>query len=512
MEPIEIPDDPEFAYLLSPLSLATTATRDQPVHYEHADHLQLLSSELVKLRMRAPGWPKRLLVTMPPRHGKSEMCSFWFPVWDLALDPTDRIILCSYEAEFAARWGRKCRRAIQEHYPILGAKIIEDSRAAHRWETTHGGGMTTAGVGGPITGRGGDILILDDPIKNAEEANSQIIRDNLWEWWQSTFLTRAEPDAVIVLIMTRWHEDDLAGRILASPEAKFWRVIDLPALAGPEDPIGRPEGAALWPARYDELELEMKKAEVGPRVFAALFQGRPSPPEGLGIPRGSWGWYDELPPLGEFQQFVQSWDTTFKAVDTSDFVAGGVLGRRNDAIYLLDIVHERMTGPKTIEAIYDTDKIWPQARWCLIEDTASGSMICDLLERERGHIVRIHPQGQKETRLHWGVNSLAAVAARGQIFLPRNNPKARKLVDEGANFPHGTHDDLLDMMVQGVGYLLPKTWVWQGQAKRAAGAREPTTYIEAHNQRMHEVVRKRVEAAQRGGKLKRMVADFWAGL
>lgn len=490
----EIPADPEAAHLLSPLSLAITATRDMPHPYLYSEHLQLISQELVKLRMRPRGWPKRLALTAPPRHGKSEICSHWFPVWDLALDPRDRIIACTYEAEFAASWGRKARRSMQEHYPILGAKIMEDSRAAHRWETTYGGGMTTAGVGGPITGKGGNILILDDPIKNAEEANSQVIRDNLWDWWQSTFLTRLEPDGIIVVIMTRWNEDDLIGRIKNTPEAKFWRFVDLPAIAEDHDPLGRQPGQALWPERYDELELETKAAEVGPRVWAALFQGRPAPPEGLAIPRGTWQWYDEMPKIEDFQDVVQSWDTTFKAVDSADFVAGGVVGRMDDRIYVLDLEHKRMNGPDTMEAIYAMDKVWPRAKWVLIEDTASGSMICDIMQRERGHIARITPKGQKETRLHWGVNSLAAVCARGGLYLPRGNRIAQMLVNEGANFPHGAHDDLLDMLVQAVARLLPKTWVWQNEENRRLRARAPTNPVELHVDRLQRNIAARMKA------------------
>ena len=496
----------EHAHLLSPLALAITATRGLPQPYIHAEHLQLLSNELVRLRARESGWPRRLLVTMPPRHGKSEMCSHWFPTWDLALDPTDNIILTSYEAEFAARWGRLVRRSIQEHYPILGARIVEDSRAAHRWETTAGGGMGTAGVGGPITGRGGNILICDDPIKNAEEANSQLVRDNLWEWWRTTFLTRADNDrlgqsAILILILTRWHEDDLAGRIMASPEFKFWRHVNLPAFAEAEDPLGRPEGAALWPAKFDELALENKKAEMGTRAFTALYQQRPSPAEGSAIQRLWWKWYDEPPRLDEFDQIIQVWDTTFKNTATSDFVAGGVIGRKGSDFYVLDVVHQRLNGPETLKAIEAVDDKWPQARWCLIEDSASGSMICDMLERERGHIIRVKTGSRsKEVRLHWGVNSVAAVIERGQVFLARGVSWSAKIVDEAAAFPHGAHDDLVDMLVHGIEHLMPRAWVSENLARRAARNPQPTNFVEQHRQERWAAIHKRVERAQKAKK------------
>lgn len=491
------PHEFDHSYLLSPLALATSVTRGLPQPFVHASHLELLSNELVQLRMRLPGWWRRLLITMPPRHGKSETASHWFPTWDLALDPRDKIILTAYEAEFAAHWGRLVRRSVQEHYSILGARIVEDSRAAHRWETRDGGGMTTAGVGGPITGKGANVLICDDPIKNAEEANSRLIRDNLWEWWQTTFLTRLEPDGVVLLIMTRWHEDDLAGRIMASPEFKFWRHVNLMAVAEEGDPLGRQHGAALWPERYDELALENRRAEIGSRAFNALYQQRPAPPEGSAIHRTWWQWYDEPPPLEEFDQIIQSWDTTFKNTATSDFVAGGILGRKGSDFYVLDVVHQRLNGPETLKAIEAVDKQWPQAKWCLIEDSASGSMICDLLERERGHIVRIKTGNRsKETRLNWGVNSAAAIIERGRVFLRRGVGWSTKLVDEAASFPHGSHDDLVDMLVQGIEHLQPKAWVSENMARRAAAMRQPESFLEAHTIKVHEAIERRKKEHQ----------------
>ncbi len=494
-------DDFEHGHLLSPLALAVTATRGLPKPFVSVPHLQLLSNELVKLRLREPGWPRRLMVTMPVRHGKSETCSHWFPVWDLALDPADKIICASYEAEFAAHWGRLTRRSVQEHYPILGARVTEDSKAAHRWETREGGGMTTAGVGGPITGKGGNILILDDPIKNAEEANSQLIRDNLWEWWQTTFLTRLEPDGVIVLIMSRWHEDDLIGRLMASPEFKFWRHVDLPAVAEGGDSLGRPRGAALWPERYDETALEDKRAEIGSRAFNALYQQHPTPPEGSAIHRSWWSWYDEAPPLETFDQIIQSWDTTFKNTATSDFVAGGLLGRKGSDIYVLDVQHERMNGPETLKAIKTFDQQWPQAVWAIIEDSASGSMILDILERERGHVVRVKTGNRsKETRLHWGVNSAAAIIERGRVFLKKGASWSAKIVNEAAAFPHGTHDDLIDMLVQAIEHLMPKVFVSENLERRNAREPKANDFLEIHTQEIWKSIHARIAANQREAK------------
>lgn len=499
--PAEIPES-EFAHLLSPLALAVTATDNTTTPYVYAPHLHLLSNKIVKLVSRAPGVKRRLLVTMPPRHGKSELCSHWTPVWTLALDPRNRVILASYEANYAASWGRKCRRSVLEHYPLLGARILDDSRAANRWETSEGGGMVTAGVGGPVTGRGGNILILDDPIKNAEEANSSIIRENLWEWWTKVFLTRTDPDhmgreAVIILILTRWHEDDLAGRILSSPEAKLWEHVNFPAVAEEEDELGRSPGQALWAERFDELSLETKQAEVGSRAFNALYQQRPTAPEGAAIQRLWWKWYDEDPAkiAQDCDQIIQSWDPTFDNAETSDFVVGQVWGRRGNEFYYLDCTRQRMNTPDTMRSIRAMSDLWPQAKYKLIERSASGFAILQLLQREMGGLVPVGTKSRsKEIRLTWGVNSVSAVIERGQVFLPRNRAYSSILVDEAAQFPHGAHDDMVDAMVQAVEYLMPKSWVHENLTAREQRNLQPTNNRELLSHELHAKVQERIKA------------------
>ena len=501
--PLELGE--EYSYLLSPLSLAVTATANDARPFEHSEHLQLLSMEIQQLVAREKGWPRRLLVTMPPRHGKSQLCSHWTPVWNIALRPWQRVVLCSYEADFAADWGRACRRSVNDYYPILKARVMEDSKAAHRWQTKDGGGMITAGVGGPITGKGGHILILDDPIKNAEEANSEVMRDGLWQWYLTTFITREEPvrdpmdETVVILIMTRWHEDDLAGRILESAYGKFWRHINLPSMAEEaDDPLERPVDHALWPEKFDELWLENKKAEIGPFAFNALFQQRPSPPEGAGINRMWWRYYEysdkDVPKTEDFDQIVQSWDPTFKDIGTADFCVGQIWGRIGNECYLLDCVRERMNLPATLTAIRAMCEKWPKARPILVEESAVGPAICDTLEREFTYIHRINPRGQKHVRLHWGANNAAAVIQRGQVFIPRGELFSKELVREAAAFPNAKHDDMVDAMSQAIGWLLPRTWVWESQQARLKNAPRIETPIDALREHMKEAVLKKCKA------------------
>lgn len=226
---------------------------------------------------------------MIPTHN-SELVSHWLPVWWLALWPHNRVILTSYEASFARTWGRAVRNTIAGNPELFpdAVTLAEDSAAANQWNTRAEGGMVTAGAGGAITGRGADLFIIDDPYKNRQDADSPLIRRRVWEWWESTARTRLEPDAVVVLVQTRWHEDDIGGRLIRDG----WPVIRLPAIADHldhngdpcgGDPLGRQVGEALWPDRYDAAALDEIRRDVGAYVWGALFQALPSPPEGGGL-------------------------------------------------------------------------------------------------------------------------------------------------------------------------------------------------------------------------------------
>lgn len=214
---------------------------------------------------------RRLLVTMPPRHGKSEFLSLYFPTWYLGVWPDRRVMLASYEASFAESWGRKSRDMMREvGCEVFGVRVRESPSAASHWEIEgREGGMSTAGVGGPLTGKGADLLIIDDPIKNAEEANSPTIREKIWDWYRSTAYTRLEPDGVVIVIQTRWHEDDLAGRVLrdADEGGEPWRVVNMPAI----DEAGRP----LWPERFPIDKLRRIERTLSPYFWSALYQQKP---------------------------------------------------------------------------------------------------------------------------------------------------------------------------------------------------------------------------------------------
>ncbi|RME86621.1 MAG: hypothetical protein D6785_03010, partial [Planctomycetota bacterium] len=228
---------------------------DYPLHIEAIEDLLL---EVFRGRL------SKLLLSCPPRHGKSELISKYFPAWWILHKPHDRIILASYEAHFAEHWGRKVRELVEEYGKYFGVTLRKDSKRAASWETMAGGGMYTAGVGGPITGKGANLLILDDPIKNAEQALSKTYREKTWDWFNSTAYTRLEPGGSVIVMHTRWHEDDLAGRLKNTGKYLF---INFPAIADQDDSLGREPGFALWPERFPVETLLEIKNQIGSYWF-----------------------------------------------------------------------------------------------------------------------------------------------------------------------------------------------------------------------------------------------------
>jgi predicted phage terminase large subunit-like protein len=403
------------------------------------NYLKWISQEIAKCVIQGNG---RLIVELPARHGKSTLISHWVPFWFLSLHPNKNVILSTYEADFAASWGRRVRNEIQNN-PLSSIRVTDDSSAAHRWQTTEGGGMITAGIGGPITGRGGNLIIVDDPVKNAEEASSQTYRDRTIDWFNSTLYTRAEPGATIVVLMTRWHQQDLAG-YLESERKEAWKVFRLPAIAEENDPLGRELGQPLCPERYDLEALERIKRDVGSRVWNSMYQQRPSAELGELIQR-SWFKFYTTPPE-KFEEIIQSWDMAFKESSKSDFVVGQVWGRVGANKYLIDQIRKRMDFPSTIEAVRRLTSKHPKARLKLIEEKANGAAVIASLTREIPGLVPFNPSGNKMSRL----NAVSPDIEAGNVYLPlpQLNPWVSEFIDEVVQFPNGAHDDQVDAMSQ----------------------------------------------------------------
>jgi predicted phage terminase large subunit-like protein len=318
--------------------------------------------------------------------------------------------------------------------------------SASQWETREGGGMATAGMGGPLTGKGFKVGIIDDPLKNNEEAMSAVIRQKHKDWYLSTFLTRAEPDAAIVIIMTRWHDDDLAGWLLKEQPGQ-WEVINFPAIAEGEDILGRKEGEALWPERYPLPVLQGLKANLGSYWWSAMYQQRPEPEGGGIIKRAWWQYYKVAPP--KIFQFFWSWDTASKTGEENDWSVGQLWGIKDNAYYLLKQVRARLEYPDLKRTIIQQFNAHP-ANGILIEDKSSGqSVIQDLRRDTRLPIIAVEPIKDKVTRAHIASPTIEA----GKCFLPEDAPWIADFIDEVAHFPKAAHDDQVDCTTQFINYV-----------------------------------------------------------
>jgi len=434
-------------------------------NYEVNWHHERLCDALDQL---VAGDIKRLMVFMPPRNGKSELGSRRFPAYLLGKDPNAQIIASSYSADLASRMNRDVQRIIdseeyREIFPDVGLNgsssrtIGKGSylRNSDIFEIVgHKGMYKSAGIGGGITGMGMTYGIIDDPFKNRKEAESKTVRDSVWDWYASTFYTRLEKDARVLIILTRWHEDDLAGRLLKQaqedPEAEQWTVINYPAIA--EEPLDESDpreiGEPLWPNKYDKDALTKIKKAVGSYEWSALYQQRPSPSEGNILNRGWWKYYKVMPQ--RFDEVIQSWDCTFKDNDDSDFVVGQVWGRIGADKYLLDQVKDRMDLPATIQAVRSLSAKWQRATAKLIEDKANGPAVIQMLKHEISGMIPVNPQGGKIARAYAASPEVEA----GNVYLPDPSiaPWVHDFVEETAAFPNSANDDATDCFTQAIIY------------------------------------------------------------
>lgn len=423
--------------------------------------LELIDEALVRLAHAPDG---RQIIVMPPQEGKSQRTSRRFPSWVLHRNPDTRIAITSYELGVARRWGRAVRDDIMSHRLKFGLSVRQDLSAQHEWQLArHEGGVYAAGIGGALTGRPVDLLIIDDPIKDREQADSDVYRDRVWEWWTDVASTRLAPGAPVVLILTRWHEDDLAGRLLAAEDGHLWSVLNIPAEAESEDdPLGRSPGEFMQSARGRTTEQwEAIKVRSGARTWASLYQGHPSPESGDVWKRGWWRRYNsllwKLNPDGSYlvdaDEIVQSWDMAFKDTKGSDFVVGQVLARKGPDVFVLDQIHRRLSFTDTVTAFSALTRKWPQATLKLVEDKANGTAVIDTLRSRIGGIVPVNPTESKYAR----ANAVAPFIEAGNVLLPSAEVAlfdAGGLVDEAAAFPNGTHDDQVDALSQALSRLL----------------------------------------------------------
>lgn len=436
--------------------------------------LTLVDQALVNLANTPDG---RLIVVMPPQEGKSQRVTRRFPTAVLKNNPDCRIAIASYEASVARRWGRAIRDDITAHSDRLGIQVRRDLSAQSEWQLAgYDGGVFTVGVGGGLTGRPVDMLIIDDPIKDRKQADSEVYRQAVWEWWTDVGATRLAPGAPVVLILTRWHDDDLAGRLLDAEDGHTWTVLHIPAQAdhnpdkGETDPLGREPGEFLESARGRTTEQwEAIKVRSGSRTWNALYQGRPSSAEGDILKRDWWQLYDQpiwferddgSRVVTEYDDMLASWDLTFKGTEGTDFVVGQVWMRRGADAFLLDQVKARMSFVETCQAFRILSARWPQAMLKIVEDKANGPAVISALSRTVPGIVPEEPQGSKEAR----AAAVSPLIEAGNVWLPAPDLLADEdeapfawvgdLIEEAAGFPTAKHDDQVDALTQALNRLI----------------------------------------------------------
>jgi predicted phage terminase large subunit-like protein len=408
------------------------------------------------------GKSPRLIVSLPPRHLKSQTCSVRFPVWLLLQNPAWEVVVASYGQDLANKFSRFAR-ALIEFDPYIKtlwpwAKLSRDQTAVQEWrlDTTQklGGTFRAVGRGAGLTGSGANCLIIDDVLKDAEEADSITVREHLWDWYNSVAMTRLSPGGGVLVIGTRWHTQDLTGMLLTeaknNPLADQWQVVDYKAIAEVDEPPYRKAGDILLPGRFTKEQLEKVKASMSPRWWEALYQQRPTTVGGNLFKDDKFKRYITTPQ--EFDSIIQVWDLRFgKSKDSGSFVCGWVMARKGGSFYILDEARGRWSYAESREQIRALTDKWPQAIAKLIENKANGPAIESDLEFEIPGILLYDPRGDKIQR----AERILPLVLAGNTYLPDDSiaPWVRDAISELSAFPRGANDDRVDCLSMGLAYL-----------------------------------------------------------
>ena len=414
----------------------------KPTGYQPAAHHLRLIAELEAV---SRGEVDRLIVLMPPGSAKSTYASILFPVWWFTQHAASAVLAVSHTADLAAHFGRMTRNLVAEHHPRLGYDLAPDKRAAASWHTSVAGTYHGTGTRGPVVGRRADLLLIDDPVKSQAEADSATQRDHVWSWYRSDLMPRLKPGGRVVVIMTRWHEDDLGGRLLQSREP--WRSLSLPALAEADDPLGRVVGAPLWPEWEDTAALARKRASVGERAWSALFQQTPRPLSG-GLFRSERIVTLEAAPAST-GQVVRAWDLagSRRSIGRNpDWTVGLKLLREAPGRFVVMDVIRLQGGPHEVEqAIINTARQDSKAVSVgLPQDPgqAGRAQVLHLTRLLAGFTVMASPEsGAKETR----ALPVASQCEAGNLCVVRGRWNA-EFIEELASFPAGAKDDQVDAL------------------------------------------------------------------
>lgn len=453
----------EMKWKEHPAAMAEHLTKERgDAKFLRPRHVDYISRVLA----RASTTPNsRIMIFAPPRHGKSHLCSLFFAVWYLTVYSANRFIMCGYGDEFASEWGGKVRDTMDEFKNVLGVGPSKKNKAADHWTTTRGGTMYTAGVGGALTGRGTNMLVVDDALKSAEEADSQTIRDKIFQWFTQTAFTRLEPGGSVVIINTRWHFDDLCGRLLKEQPGE-WEVISFPALAEEEDALGRKVGEPLWADRFPTQALEQIKKTVGSRGWASLYQQRPALEEGAMFRKEWFSYYVDHEDFFELKYADrtervmkdQCWcfitaDLALTMKTHSDYSVAQVwfIERTKDGkggrMFLHDLWRVQLEGPGVEAELRKMVTKW-NPLFIGLEDAHYGKHLVQTFRRDGLPVRALKASKDKVTR----AQPLALRLENGRVFFRRGAPWLTDFEDEMSQFPLGRHDDQCDAAAHAVGF------------------------------------------------------------
>lgn len=421
-----------------------------------------------KLQAVIDGECTRLIIQIPPRHGKSLLASRLLPAAYLLNHPDRFVGITSYSAELAEGFSRNAR----DMYKQAGGTLDPSKQSVNDWATLGGGGLWAAGVGGAITGRSGHLLIVDDPVKNREDAESPRMMEKLRDWYTSTLYTRLEPGVgSLVVIQTRWSENDLIGQLIESEMnvsekgRENWTILDLPAISEDQDdrpllpehctiiPDWREEpGLALCPQRYDIDDLERIREAIGSRDFASLYQQRPAPEGGNLFNPSWWQFYGHDTPMPEFQRIMLSVDCTFTNTKNSDYVVGMVVGQAGNRFYVLDMVREKLDVVGTMAMISRMYKRHSLSG-TVIELAASGYAVYQMMTKRVPGLIGFKPEKSKEAR----ASGIIPLAEAGNIFLPSSAVWLDAFINEFSLFPASKNDDMVDALTMAINYMTQRS-------------------------------------------------------
>jgi len=412
-------------------------------HFIEGTHHRIIAEKFDRI---AKGTLKRLIVNMPPRHTKSEFASFMLPAFIMGQNPMTKIIQTSHTAELSQRFGRKTKQLIDssDFKNIFPETLLQaDSKAAGRWDTNAGGEYFAAGVGGAITGRGADLLIIDDP-HSEQDALSETAMENAYEWYTSGPRQRLQPGGAIVLVMTRWSTVDLTGQLMKAqiePKADQWEVVEFPAIMD--------SGTPTWPEYWKLSELESVKASLAISKWNAQWMQKPTSEEGAILKREWWKPWTEKD-IPDLHYIIQSYDTAFSKKETADYSAITTWGvfapdDQRASLILLDARRGRYDFPELKEVALKEYNYW-EPEMVLIEAKASGMPLTDELRRAGIPVTNYTPTRGNDKRSR--VNSIAPIFESGCIYYPEGRTFAEEVIEECAAFPYGEHDDYVDTVTQ----------------------------------------------------------------